>query len=462
MPFALVARSRPVMVVAAVVLLWLAVAVVPRVGGGAAPSGQGVTSTTDGPTSTAPTSTTVVDPPSTVVPSSAPPVSPPPTLGPLPLIELDPAFQQSDGPALNYQNQPAFDPNSNAVMATSLADAERRLTRAESDAASALEITGKLRFKLAKIENRLALLSDEEEKLVLEAASAYALLVDRIADAYVRGNDADFITLVEAEDPNEYAKRAVLVRAVLDADEAALDEYKSTRTVLTDELEGLHQEVGSTHRELKWAKVNEKVTRYLVAESTIEVAMWGAGAQVFARGFLFPVHGVASFGDSWGAPRMTGTAFAHWHEGTDVFAPAGIELVAVEDGVVTRTTDNTLGGISVYLAGESGIEYYYAHLSGYAPGVMGGIAVKRGDVLGYMGNTGNASGGAAHLHFEVHVGGRPVNPYPILATAYQFQAPLLALIPPPSPTAPPVLTAAPPGPTTTTTTSVPLPFDRGG
>jgi murein DD-endopeptidase MepM/ murein hydrolase activator NlpD len=458
MPSALLTRSRPVIAVVSVLLLWLAMAVAPGARGGASPRGDGSTSTTEGSTSTAPTSTTLDPSSTTLVPSTtALPAAPLPTLSPLPLIELDPEFQQSDGPALNYRNQPAFDPNSNAIVAGSLADAEARLARAERDAAQALEITEKLRFKLAKIEHRLSTLSDEQEALVLEAASAYALLVDRIADAYVRGNDADFMTLVEAKDPNEYGVRAVLVRSVLDADEAALDRYKATRSVLTDELEGLHEELGTTHREVKWAKVNEKVTRTLVADTTVEVAMWQAGAQVFARGFLFPVRGLASFGDSFGAPRMTGTPYAHWHEGTDVFAPAGTELVAVEDGVITRTSDNTLGGISVYLVGESGIEYYYAHLSGYAPGVTGGVSVDRGDVVGYLGSTGNARGGSPHLHFEVHVGGRPVNPYPILATAYQFQAPYLALIPPPAPTLPPATEPPPFGVTTTT-----LPLDVGG
>jgi murein DD-endopeptidase MepM/ murein hydrolase activator NlpD len=408
------------------------------------------------PTSTLPptsdsgsTSTTVGSTPSSQATTSTSFLPPPPTLGPLPLIELDPEFQASDGPALNYKDQPAFDPTSNDISVANLSDAQRRLSQAEADATRAVQLTQKLRFKLSKIENRLGALSDEEQQLVVEAAGAYELFVDRAADAYMRGNDADFITLLTSKDLNEYGTRAAMVRAVLDADQSALDGYQKSRDALSDELVGLHEELGTTERAIKWSRLNEKVTRHTVADTTIEVAMWQAGAQVFARNFLFPVHGLADFGDSWGAPRMVGTPYQHWHQGTDIFAPAGTELVAVEDGVISRTSEGTLGGISLYLAGGSGIEYYYAHLSGYAPGVQGGLVVHRGDVVGYLGDTGNAKGGAPHLHFEIHVDGHPVNPYPILAVAYQIQAPLLALVP--QPASLPAAAVQPTQPTTTTT-----------
>ena len=96
------------------------------------------------------------------------------------------------------------------------------------------------------------------------------------------------------------------------------------------------------------------------------------------HGFVFPVAGPTQFIDSFGFPRMPGTEYEHWHEGTDIMTAAGTELVACERGVVTRMGTNVLGGIALWLRGESGVSYYYAHLSGYAPGVGVGMVVEAG------------------------------------------------------------------------------------
>ncbi len=92
-------------------------------------------------------------------------------------------------------------------------------------------------------------------------------------------------------------------------------------------------------------------------------------------------------------------------------------LVAVVDGVIRSTspTDSGLGGITIWLKGDNGNTYYYAHLSSIKSGIKSGVRVTAGQVIGYAGNTGNASGGAVHLHFEIHPGGgAAVDPYPTL------------------------------------------------
>ncbi|MEO7742754.1 MAG: M23 family metallopeptidase [Usitatibacter sp.] len=92
------------------------------------------------------------------------------------------------------------------------------------------------------------------------------------------------------------------------------------------------------------------------------------------------------------------------HEALDIMAPRGTPVVAVDDGTVARLFRSLPGGITVYQFDPSGtFAYYYAHLDRYAPGLREGAAVKRGEVIGYVGSTGNARADAPHLHFTVYV-----------------------------------------------------------
>jgi murein DD-endopeptidase MepM/ murein hydrolase activator NlpD len=127
-------------------------------------------------------------------------------------------------------------------------------------------------------------------------------------------------------------------------------------------------------------------------------------------GRVCPVGTPHGFTDTWGAPRSGG----RWHQGVDMFAAYGTPLYAVEDGTI-RTSDNALGGVSVHLTGASGDAYYYAHMSTRT--VVTGQRVRTGDVIGAVGDTGNARSTPPHLHFQYHPGGGgAVNPTP-LATA---------------------------------------------
>jgi murein DD-endopeptidase MepM/ murein hydrolase activator NlpD len=137
---------------------------------------------------------------------------------------------------------------------------------------------------------------------------------------------------------------------------------------------------------------------------------------------LVPVQGVDAaqlhdtFGDARGSERQ--------HEALDIMAPAGTPVLAVADGHVEKLFDSERGGLTVYQFEPSGRWcYYYAHLQRYAPGLVEGAAVERGQVLGYVGSSGNADPAAPHLHFAVFElgperqwwAGTPVNPYPLLA-----------------------------------------------
>jgi Peptidase family M23 len=117
-------------------------------------------------------------------------------------------------------------------------------------------------------------------------------------------------------------------------------------------------------------------------------------------GNVFPVYGPSSYTDTYGAAR--GDVSGGWHHGDDIFAPLGAPVLAVASGTVFSVGWNQIGGNRLWLRDGSGNEYYYAHLSAYTPLARNGAIVNAGDVLGFVGNTGDAEGTPYHLHFEVH------------------------------------------------------------
>ena len=129
---------------------------------------------------------------------------------------------------------------------------------------------------------------------------------------------------------------------------------------------------------------------------------------------VFPLETVDEFIDSWGFARSGGRR----HKGTDLLAPRGVEVYAIEDGVIDRFSNSALGGKAVYFQGDSGAYYFYAHLDDFGTQVEG-QRVRAGDVIGYNGDTGNARG-TPHLHLQWSpTGGENwVNPYPMLAAIW--------------------------------------------
>lgn len=139
-------------------------------------------------------------------------------------------------------------------------------------------------------------------------------------------------------------------------------------------------------------------------------------APLSGRTMSMPVVGVyaASLDNSWHAPRDGGV---REHKGIDIFAHRGTPVVAVTDGIVSFIGDQPKAGHCVWLTTEEGTSFFYAHLDRWAAGLYEGVEVQRGDVLGYVGNTGNARDTFPHLHFGINQNDEMVNPYPVLLRA---------------------------------------------
>jgi len=157
--------------------------------------------------------------------------------------------------------------------------------------------------------------------------------------------------------------------------------------------------------------------------SVAAVALAGSddsAALLESRRLIVPIAGIprASLRDSFNEPRG-----ASRHEAIDIIAPRGTPVVAVGDGHVVKLFESVAGGHALYVFDtDERFAYYYAHLESYARGLKEGLPVRRGDLLGYVGATGNATTGAPHLHFAIfRLGperhwwqGTPVNPYAFL------------------------------------------------
>ena len=128
-----------------------------------------------------------------------------------------------------------------------------------------------------------------------------------------------------------------------------------------------------------------------------------------------PVKGISrnQLRDTWGSARSHGRS----HEGIDIMAERGTKVYSATEGLVADLRNNNLGGKVIWILGPSGSWHYYAHLDGHKRGLNVGDYVHKGDLIGYVGNTGNARHTAPHLHYGIYLNGKgrgAVNPYSYL------------------------------------------------
>ncbi len=172
----------------------------------------------------------------------------------------------------------------------------------------------------------------------------------------------------------------------------------------------------------------------LASEMILPIPQAEAGPPTEATQFVikaFPHEtAIVQFSDTWGAPRSGGRR----HKGTDIMSPKGTWIVAVDDGIVERLDWNRLSGWNIMIRHADGWTSHYLHLNNdttgtddgqggpeaaFAEGLEVGSFVKAGEVIGFVGDSGNAEHAGSHTHFELHVDGRKVNPYPFLKEAME-------------------------------------------
>ena len=251
------------------------------------------------------------------------------------------------------------------------------------------------------------LIATRRQKLLHEAAGADNEVVDELAvldDGLSRQRDDLERQRADAEEALETmnAEAADLQGELLAAEQAQAEVEEQIR-----QLEAARQEA-ERQRQAAEERARQEQRQQQEAASTAADEPPDAPVPVAAVGMICPVRGAVSFIDSWGAPRPQGR-----HMGVDLMAARGAPNVAVVSGAVTMRSAGGRPGLGVHLQGDDGNLYYYFHLDSYEGGSR---RVAQGDVIGYTGNTGDASGGPTHTHFEVHPGGSgAVNPYPYVA-----------------------------------------------
>lgn len=369
---------------------------------------DGVTSTTTSgnPSTTTSSSTTSIP----VLPSTIPP-SP----------DDDPfTFFGEELQTGSYGSQGPFDPLSKAVLWNELSAARIELADTKLEAVAAAETAEERLAEIRILESVMDQLDADAQARIREANESRAVMLERVTEAFVRGNQ-EVSLLMTLGDPVLHSSATRFLQSLADDDLEAAIAYETAAAALNAEeaeIAGMLEPAQKRYDEA----VNEGAALlYEVDKLEEKVEILEAGSHIYVPDMVFPIVGEVHFIDSWGFARLAGTGLSHWHEGIDIMAPVGRELVAVEPGVIERIGTAGLGGNRLWLRGDSGNDYYYAHMSGYAASISEGGRVKAGQLLGYVGDSGSAAGGPPHLHFQIHPGGedeRPVNPFPILNVAY--------------------------------------------
>ena len=315
--------------------------------------------------------------------------------------------------------QGAFNPAARQPLAARIELAQREKTDADLALVVAQESFTSAQQARADYQRQLGVLQAKERRILAEAESAQNALVEQAVAAYMGGGMGASVDLLGSSSPAEIELGMTMLDSVVESIRSTARRYTASRNDLSGPVRAHLDHAIRLDQELAAATSNRDRAALVDAAAAWQLEAYQDGSHVFIPGFLFPVEGPTRFVDSFGDARLSGTAEQHWHEGCDVMAAAGTPLIAVEDGVLTKYGGgDPLGGRSLVLTGTSGYWYYYAHLRGFGSTLKQGDAVTAGDVIGYVGATGDAV--ASHLHFEIHdPDGQVLDSYGLLDAAWK-------------------------------------------
>jgi len=309
------------------------------------------------------------------------------------------------------------------ILWSSVREAETKWADALTAKVEAIAEVRVLRLRAKELDARQRELEEQTRLTIDELTETTERLQERAVRGFVHGSSGNAAgagvstAIFRGHDVLIAQRKSRLIGAVVDVDQVSLAELAELRSTLGTSAYELVRRSGVVDSSIRRAESTAVELDATVEQARIELEAFKAGSEIYVDGVVFPIGGPYSVPliNSFGYPRMPGTPDAHSHEGIDIFAPRGTPLVAAERGVIGRVGVGRLGGLKLWLRGESGADWYYAHLDGFAPGLHNGQVVEAGELLGYVGNTGNAVGTPPHLHLEIHPnGGAAVNPYPLL------------------------------------------------
>lgn len=279
-------------------------------------------------------------------------------------------------------------------------------------------------WRLHETQVRIGRLGESIAQTQAELDARESALGARAVAWYKRGDEGPLEFILGSTSFSELTTRLELMERLATSDAELIREYKDLRVAYEAEQEALEREQERQSSDVAALEAKKsalerefsaKKAEYDELQAALKAAMERERRQnavtyeppVGANGMVFPVQGPNYYSDTWGASRSGGRRS---HKGTDIMAANGTPVVAVLSGTVS-SKEGGLGGKVIYLKADNGWTFYYAHLSGWA--VRSG-RVSAGQLIGYVGSTGNASASAPHLHFEIHPSGSAVNPYSYL------------------------------------------------
>jgi murein DD-endopeptidase MepM/ murein hydrolase activator NlpD len=319
--------------------------------------------------------------------------------------------------------------------------AYEELKRVNTKLQNAVERYEEIWAELSLVEHRLDVLDLQITRDGDEADDLHDLARALVVEAYVNGSSAEVSTALGADSIQDIVTGQALLERTnaisvatldrldavsreldrlteeLDVDQAKLAQLQAESAAAVEEMTSLYAEAeayagrkddAAKEAQKKWEA--ELARRRAAEEAAAKRKSSGGGGRI--GGLVCPVGNPHWYRNDWGNPRSGGRG----HKGTDIFAPRGVNVIAVTSGTL-RTRTGGLGGIALWLSGSDGNSYYFAHLDRWAGGIGNGTRVSQGQVIGYVGNSGNARGGATHLHYQQHPGGgSPINPYHTLVS----------------------------------------------